>query len=370
MGTDTEPSDDAWALLTENGIDPGWLTEVLNRAGSPGVISTIEAGLVGTGQVGENVRCRLRWADGAQDPQETDRPQSVVIKLASSNETSRAAAKATNTYVREVGFYRDVAHSVAIRVPKAYHVSENQDDNRFILVMEDIAPAEAGDQLAGCTLAEAELGVLAAADLHGSTWGRSELGDLPWIEGSSPDRAAETGDLYRALYPAFVERYRARLDEQDLAVGAWIATKMEAWMTARRQPQCLIHGDFRLDNMLFGAGPTAPPLTTVDWQTPRLGPPLGDVAYFLSGSLAPVELRANETELLARYQERLGHHGVVLSTEEIWSEYRAAAPAGYVMAVIASQLVGQTDRGDDMFMVMAKGSAAQATDLQTAALFD
>ena len=52
----------------------------------------------------------------------------------------------------------------------------------------------------------------------------------------------------------------------------------------------------------------------------------------------------------------------------IHGRYRLGAPAGYVMAVIASMLVVQTDRGDDMFMVMARGSAAQSLRLDTPAL--
>jgi hypothetical protein len=120
--------------------------------------------------------------------------------------------------------------------------------------------------------------------------------------------------------------------------------------------------------MLFGTADPAPPLTTVDWQTPAVGNGLSDVAYFLSGSLTPSDLRANQQQLLAHYRARLAVHGVRLSAEAAWTAYRLAAPSGFVMAVIASQLVGRTERGDEMFMVMAKGSSAQWSDLATAAL--
>ncbi|MGI9596145.1 MAG: phosphotransferase family protein [Acidimicrobiales bacterium] len=370
---------DAWALLERNGIDSRWLTTELARAGFAGQITWLEPELVGTGQVGENVRCRLGW-DGASTRGEPDdggptvahpgRPRSVVVKLASANEASRAAAEATRTYIREVGFYRDVAPSVAIRVPTAYHVSEDRPANRFILVMEDIAPADAGNQLAGCTTDQASLAIDAAADLHGSTWGRTDLAGLEWIDEPTPTRTAERVELFRLLYPGFVDRYRQRLDADHLAFGRWLESKFDRWVGARAEPQCLVHGDFRLDNMLFGTGSPAPPLTTVDWQTPSLGGGLADVAYFLSGSLDRQALRDHEAEYLARYRTRLAGHGVELSEAMTWTDYRLSAPAGFVMAVIASQLVGQTDRGDDMFMVMAAGSAAQALDLDTAKLID
>ena len=349
-------------LLDGNGVDAAWLTEALNRAGFDGRIDAIEATVVGTGQVGENVRCRLTW-----DSTERDGPASVVVKLASSNETSRAAAAATRTYIREVGFYRDVAASVAIRVPRAHHVSEDRPANRFVLVMEDIAPASAGDQLAGCSLAQAGLAVEAAADLHGSTWGRGDLAELDWIDPVTPERRAERDELFAALHTGFIDRYGDRLGDDEQQLGDWLGANFGRWLEARSSAECLVHGDFRLDNMLFGS-PPAPPLTTVDWQTVSLGEPLGDVAYFLSGSLEPAQLRTEEQGLLDRYRARLAAHGVQVAAGDVWDRYRLGAPAGYVMAVIASQLVGRTDRGDDMFMVMAAGSATQAVALDTAAL--
>ncbi len=359
----TTEGDEAWQLLAANNIDVAWLAAVMTDAGHGGQVTSIEPSLVGTGQVGENVRCKLSWS-GAEAG-----PDSVVIKLASANETSRAAAEATRTYIREVGFYRDLASSVAIRVPAAYHVSEDRPANTFILVMEDITPSAAGNQLAGCSIEQAELAVNAAADLHGSTWGRTDIAELDWIDVASEEQLEQRAGLWDMVYPGFVDRYAERLSQDVLDFGSWLNGVFREWSLARRDgPQCLVHGDFRLDNLLFGTGEPAPPLTTVDWQTLALGGALGDVAYFLSGSLERGELRTSEGRLLDRYRARLAGHGVELSQEDCLREYRLAAPGGFVMAVIASQLVGQTDRGDDMFMVMANGSASMALDLDTAAL--
>ncbi len=363
----------ARALLDHNGIDPGWLTTELNASGVVGTVTAIDAQLVGTGQVGENVRCVLRWDDPSGSTADANRPGSVVIKLASTNAASRAAAEATRTYIREVGFYRDVASTVAIRVPKTYHISEDRSANSFILVMEDISPARAGDQLTGCTLDQAGLAVDAAADLHGSTWGRPELAAMDWIDEPTEQTEADRVALFQMLYQGFVDRYRTILSPEELGFGEWLAANFEQWLAARPEPQCLIHGDFRPDNMLFGtdagsdAGSGAPALTTVDWQTPSLGGGLSDVAYFLSGSLNRATLREHEAALLERYRLRLAGHGIELEADQVLREYRVAAPAGYVMAVIASQIVGQTERGDAMFVVMASGSASLARRLDVPA---
>lgn len=358
-----EDTDAAHRLLTENGIDRSSLARLLHADAE---IVEMTATLVGTGQVGENVRCRLAWSDPAAGPER------LVVKLASSNEHSRNAAATTRTYIREVGFYRDLAAHVAIRVPRPFHVSEDRAANRFVLVMEDIDPARAGDQLSGCTPEQASIAVEAAADLHGSTWQRSgrdtpDLGQFDWLDPVGDDRISDRAELFRALHPGFEAIYRDALTADEIAFGRLLRDRFEDHLEQQfadgGADECLIHGDFRPDNMLFGAGAGVPPVTTVDWQTVSRGRGVGDVAYFLSGALPRTRRKELEPDLLARYRSRLADHGVEIAPETLWQRYVQASPAGYVMAVIASQLVGRTDRGDEMFMVMARGSIHQSLEL-------
>ena len=125
----------------------------------------------------------------------------------------------------------------------------------------------------------------------------------------------------------------------------------------------LAHGDYRLDNMLFGPPGSDRPLVVVDWQTVRLGCGTSDVAYFLGAGLHPDVRRAHERDLVARYHAALSSYGVDYPFDACWEDYRRYSFAGYVMAVIASVLVGRTERGDAMFMAMANRHAAQAVDL-------
>lgn len=362
--TATGPSEPlAESLLAENGVDVELLSTALD-----GPVERLETSMVGTGQVGENVRCRLTWAE--PDDGSGTRPASVIVKLASSNEKSREAAAVTRTYIREVGFYRDLAAEVAIRVPKPYHATEERDANRFVLIMEDMAPARVGNQLTGCSVEEAVAALASAADLHGSTWDRADLESFDWIDPITEERMAERAALFTALYEGFESMYHDVLTEEEHTFGRALNDRFERYVGAAGAPRCLIHGDFRLDNLLLGDGESAPPVTTVDWQTAGRGRPMSDVAYFLSGSLDAETLRDREEELLNGYFDRLGSHGVAADTEALTAEYRLAAPAGFIMAVVASQIVGRTDRGDEMFMVMARGSARLAADVGTLDLLD
>ena len=59
------------------------------------------------------------------------------------------------TYETEVAFYRDLALTVDISRPRCHFAEVRSGTADVVLVMEDIAPAEQGDQIAGCTVRQA-----------------------------------------------------------------------------------------------------------------------------------------------------------------------------------------------------------------------
>ena len=112
-----------------------------------------------------------------------------------------------------------------------------------------------------------------------------------------------------------------------------------------------MHGDYRLDNMLFGQAGADRPLTVVDWQTVTWGPAMTDLAYFL-GCALPAELRrAHHDQLLRTYHDALGADAPI-SLEDVRDGVRRQSFFGVMMAIVSSMLVERTTRGDDMFMVM------------------
>jgi hypothetical protein len=72
--------------------------------------------------------------------------------LAGEDEASAAAGVATLTYETEVAFYRDLAHTADISRPRCHFAGLRSGTADVVLVMEDIAPAGPGDQIAGCTV--------------------------------------------------------------------------------------------------------------------------------------------------------------------------------------------------------------------------
>lgn len=333
-------------------ITPEWLTSVLAPSGIKGKVDDFSAQSIGTGQVGENVRFKLE-GDGL--------PDSIVGKFPSADPTSRATGIQLQNYTREVFYYQTIDDTVDIQTPRIYFADINKDTHDFVIIMEDLAPGEQGDQLGGCNVDQAALALEQLAKLQGPRWGDASLSQYPLLSNrrERPADGPDAGALYKMVEPGFIERYQSHLSDAQIKLVAEVGGQMNAYETFYEGPLGLVHVDYRLDNMMFG-GPY--PLAVVDWQSISLGCPIQDASYFLGTSLLPEDRREEEAQLLKLYLGVLKSYKVDINWDECFACYRHFAPAGLIMAVIASMIVGETERGNEMFMAMATRSAALCLD--------
>ena len=91
--------------------------------------------------------------------------------------------------------------------------------------------------------------------------------------------------------------------------------------------------------------------------------PLNDVAYCISTSFQDPKERAKEEENLVKEYYDLLKVNDSYAFEQAWDDYRRASFVGFLMAVLSAMIVERTDRGDEMFAVMAERSAWQALHL-------
>ncbi len=343
-------------------VTPAWLTSVLREAGFAVTVGDVESESVGTGQVARCERFFITF-----EISDARAPRTLVGKFPSPNPLSRSTGR-SGAYPREVSVYGHVLPTVRIRTPHVYWVDLDEASGDFVLLMEDMAPARQGDQLRGCSATVAEAAVEEAARLHAPRWGDPTLPRLDFL--ARPADTATRVERYHGFWEGFLKRYASRLNEEILEVGRGLALRYGTYSRPYPGPRCVTHGDFRLDNMLIDETDGVR-LAVVDWQTAGIGCGMQDVAYFLGAGLLPDERRRDEEALVRRYHAALVDAGVGdYSFDQAWRDYHWYSYAGYVMAVTASMLVVQTDRGDEMFMTMARRHAQQAIDHGAEALLD
>ena len=324
-----------------------WLRETLGRD-----ITAVGLDPVGTGQMCDSLRLHLTADD--------DGPATVIAKLPAADPTSRATALALRSYEIEVRFYQQLAPDLPMRTPKVFHADIDVETASFVLLLEDLAPAQQGDQLAGCSPAEAQLAIDELVLLHAPRWNDPKLAELDWLHRDPDGNRLFMLGLLPSLWDGFKDRYRDRLGDEVYAVGEPLFARLADYLETDTTPWTVTHGDYRLDNLLF----TEDRVAVVDWQTSAHGPALSDVAYFIGAGLLP-DVRSNHEEgLVRRYHERLVAAGVDgYGWDRCWLDYRRGTVAGLIMALAASMLVERTDRGDEMFMAMAHRHAQHALDL-------
>jgi hypothetical protein len=352
-------------MATEADLTPERLSRMLAGHTGGAAVTAVESATVGTGQMAISLRLALTYDSSGAGP------ATVIAKLPSLDPASRAAAAALRCYEIEVNFYRHLQADLQVRSPAAYHTDLDVDAVDFLLLMEDVAPARQGDQIAGCTYGQAAAAVGELAGLHAPLWGHGRLEALPWLHRNTPATKGNLPELVRTLFPGFVHRYQDRLDPEVLAVARRLVAGIDTYDTVKPGPWTVTHGDFRLDNLLFAdRGPDVTEVCVVDWQTAVLAPGVGDLSYFLGSAFPPADRRRHEEALVRLYHEHLGRAGVELTWGDLWSQYRRYTFGGLVMAIAASMLVQRTPRGDDMFMAMADRHGHHAVDLDAASFFE
>jgi hypothetical protein len=133
----------------------------------------------------------------------------------------------------------------------------------------------------------------------------------------------------------------------------------------------MAHGDYRLDNMLFGSEPGAPAFSVIDWQTARLGPPLLDAVMFLGPNVDPVLRRSHEVELLHEYHHNLLAAGVEGFTfDDCWRSYRLCVLYALSGAIAGAGLLSQTERDAQVWLRILRHCAQMCLELETPELID
>jgi len=338
--------------VTDVGRPDDLTAEWLTAAVGAGTVQRFATERIGTGQMSECYRVALSYADGNTG--------SVVLKVAATDPASRQTGLALGLYEREVRFYTDIAPRIGGPVAPCYSSGFDAETGVFHLLLGDADPAVVGDEIHGASIEQAMLAMAELGRLHAPLLGQDAMADVEWLNRESPMNQA----LIAQLYAGFADRYAERINPAHRDVCEKLVASFDAYLAQESEADRvhgLVHGDYRLDNMLFGQEGADRPLTVVDWQTVSWGPAMIDVAYFLGCALADDLRRDNYDALLREYHAALGPDAV-LSIDDVRDGVRRQTFFGVMMAIVSSMLVERTERGDDMFVVMLSRHAQHVLD--------
>ncbi len=241
-------------------LTASWLTTAIGA----GEVADFETERIGTGRMSECYRVRLTYSEAGTGP------ESVVLKVAASDPVSRQTGLALGLYEREVRFYGDIAPRLGGPIAPCYHAAIDTSTGVFDLLLGDAVPAVVGNEIAGATVEQATIGVVDLERLHGPLLGDASLAEAPWLNCDSLLNQA----MVAPLYAGFLDRYGDQIAPAHRMVCERLVGAFDAYLAAeteRNQIRGLVHGDYRLDNMLFGTDGADRPLTVVDWQTVSWG---------------------------------------------------------------------------------------------------
>ena len=163
--------------------------------------------------------------------------------------------------------------------------------------------------------------------------------------------------------PAFIERYKERLSDEAAETLRSFAAGVRRWIELSPKQTTLVHGDYRLDNLMFENtdlenAEKGIRVAAVDWQTLSVGCGGQDLAYLLGNSSPPEQRREHESHMLEVYRESMAELGIERSADEVYADYVYGSFQGPSITMLVDLFVGQTDRGDEMFMAMAHRATA------------
>lgn len=294
-------------------IDAEWLGEQLGLR-----VEGLEIEPLGVPQGFTSNTMRLR-PRGPSD----DLPSSLILKIDSDDPQSREVALKLNCFRREVGFYRTFAPQFPSLVPLNYATGNGSSDEGRWLLLEDLSAMAVGNQVRGVTADASFLVLDAMAQIQARFWNSSALHGYDWL----PDHQfwfQGSTELLSSFHSNFLDDYELRVEPEALQTIEFVIENSQVIdETMAKRPSTLVHGDLRVENVLFGQNTTQRNVVVLDWGTPTRSMAAMDLAYLIGGSVPMPARRGRLRELCTNWHQSLKSHGVKdYSLEDAWADFQ------------------------------------------------
>ena len=348
-----------------------WFTDLFQEQYGAAVLD-VSREIIGTGVgfVGEIHRCFLSW-----DATRGDLPTSVIVKVPSKLPLNRSLGEGLQLYEREVIAYEKLASKMGLPMPNVLYsamdddptpwldsvitflfsrlplggvswltvkflelASKNPRLRRYVLVLEDIADARPPSQVEGGSLDDALISLETLAKFHAHHWMNEEsiaVSDRIWALNRLPKVSQAS---YARNREEFIGRFGELVGDEKMRVIDDTQDRLEDLLEPLAQdPWTLLHGDYRLDNIMFRPNGE---IVVIDYQLLSKGRPGWDVAYFITTALS-ADYKSEEETMLKHYHETLLRAGITnYSFEELVYDVELTK------LLLAHRLVGSRDAFD------------------------
>ena len=348
-----------------------WFTDIFQEQYGAAVLD-VSREVIGTGVgfVGEIHRCSLMW-----DANRGDLPMSVIVKVPSKLPLNRSLGEGLQLYEREVIAYQKLSSKMGLPMPNVLYsamdddptpwldsiitflfsrlplggvswltvkflqlASKNPKLRRYVLVLEDISDARPPSQVEGGSLDDALISLATLAKFHAHHWMNEEsiaVSDRIWALNRLPKVSQAS---YARNREEFLGRFGDLVGEAKMQVIDDAQDSLEDLLAPLAQdPWTLLHGDYRLDNIMFRPNGE---IVVIDYQLLSKGRPGWDVAYFITTALS-ADYKSEEETMLKHYHETLLRAGITnYSYEELVDDVELTK------LLLAHRLVGSRDAFD------------------------
>lgn len=334
---------------TPQEISPQWLTAALTEGGvlSGGRVTSISLQDIGAGAgfFGQLAKMAVEY-EGASGA-----PASMIVKVPTVLAQSREVGNLFRFYEREIEFYRQVAPQMRIRTPRMYYSYMDVAGDEYFLLLEDLAAARPGDEVAGCSIQDAEIALTELAKYHAQWWEHPQLETMDWMPFVNAPVHQSAEQSYNQAWEPFAQAFGERIPSSVMPLCEEMKTHVIDLLNLFEPgPRTIIHGDYRLDNLFFDH-PDGSPVLAIDWQISSRGRGMFDVAYFLSSCIEPAERRAHEQRLVRHWYDIVtdGSGRKSYTWDEAWLNYRQGVLYTNIYTVIG---IGSLDAANERGMAL------------------
>lgn len=345
-------------IASADQITPQWVQAVLQHAGIAAPrVSLLSTTPIGHGNLSATVRTEITYNANAADA-----VKAIVAKLTTGIGPAVEIAAAHDVYRRECEVYGFLGGRPPLSTPRCFWRNVGADGRTINLVLEDLSQrTRPGDQIAGCGVAEAEAVAKELAALHAAFWDDPRLDEADWLynRGGGAETAAVTNTL---AAKAFRERFAGRTDPALLDTIDTVVADLPRHFAAIPQGRTLVHGEPRVDNVLFEDSPDGPKAWLIDWQFADRGSPMFDLAYFLAGSLTVEDRRSIDQGLVERHHVAIAAMDPGYSLEQARAEFAGSLPLALYFTVGAVLAMPPSEYGDLLLLTLAERNVAALRD--------